>query len=89
MLDLIENGRNKITHQFVRVKCYEPQPIPKDKSKETQRDTALCVPQIFASWQRNLQWTFAWEWALRWLWVWVSVLAVGLPVEQNDMVYAV
>ena len=31
MLDFIENGRNKITHRFLWVKCYELQPILEGK----------------------------------------------------------
>ena len=89
MLDFIENGGNKITHHFLRVKCYKLQPIPGDKSKRNTEGHSIVCSQVFTSCQRNLPWTFAWERALGRLWVWVGVLVVGLQVEQTEMEYEV
>ena len=89
MLDFIENGRNKIMHHFLRVKCYKLQPIPEDKSKRNTEGHCIVCSQVFTSCQRNLRWTFAWERALGRLWVWVWVLVVGLQVEQTEMEYEV
>ena len=89
MPDFIENSRNKITHHFLRVKCYKLQAILKGKSKRNTERHCIVYSQVFTSCQRNLRWTFAWEWALGWLWVWVWVLVVGLLVEQTEMEYEV
>ena len=53
MLDFIENGRNEITHHFLRVKCYKLQPIPEDKSKGNTEGHCNRFRNLFRNWFNN------------------------------------